>query len=121
MKKVPPGAAGKELILDVFCCDPLTMTKESLDNFFVQLCELIDMERTELFYWEYDGTVEHLKGLSAVQFIKTSNITVHTFDKDEKVSVNLFSCKDFNELGAEMFIQKYFKGLIKQSTTIIRY
>jgi len=121
MKEMPPGALGKELILDLFECEFFMLQKQALDEFFVQLCNLIDMERTKLFYWEYDGTVEHLKGLSAVQFIKTSNITVHTFDNERKVSINLYSCKDFNEIEAEMFIQNYFKGLVNASTTIIRY
>lgn len=125
---IPADAIGKELILDLFSCELTTMSKSSLDKFFVELCDKIDMTRTELFYWEYledqDKDPEefsHLEGLSAVQFIKTSNITVHTFDNDKKVSINLFSCKDFDELEAELFIQNYFKGLVKSSTTIIRY
>jgi S-adenosylmethionine/arginine decarboxylase-like enzyme len=125
---LPQDAIGKELILDLYDCDINKMNRESLDNFFVSLCEKIDMTRTELFYWEYLSDDEkdpeefsHLKGLSAVQFIKTSNITLHTFENDRKISLNIFSCKDFNAFEAEMFCLEYFNAQVKQSVTLCRY
>jgi S-adenosylmethionine/arginine decarboxylase-like enzyme len=122
------GAIGKELIIDLYDCDTTTFTKESLDKFFVDLCNFIDMERTELFYWEYfeDSTktkeeLEHLAGISAVQFIKTSNITVHTFDNLKKCSINVFSCKDFDENLTSKFCFRYFKGHLRNFHCIPRF
>ena len=128
LMSLPEDAIGKELILDLFNCDIDAMSRKSLDQFFIALCEQIDMTRTELFYWAYleDGEKDpeefkHLEGLSAVQFIKTSNITVHTFDNDRKVCINLFSCKDFDESDATNFIVDYFNAVVKASTCIFRY
>ncbi|HBY20091.1 MAG TPA: hypothetical protein DEG71_03625 [Clostridiales bacterium] len=128
MNKLPNGAMGKELILDIHDCSEETLTKESLDNFFIEMCKEIDMQRTELFYWEYsqdanksEEEFNHLKGWSAVQFILTSNITAHSFEVDRKMSLNIFSCKDFNESDAEKFCIDYFKGKLKNSTCILRY
>lgn len=122
------GAVGKELILDIHNTELSMMSKDSLDKFFVLLCDRIDMTRTELFYWEYDESekvdeesYEHLKGWSAVQFIKTSNVTVHTFDGENKVSINLFSCKDFDEEDATSFCLDYFRGSLRNKTVIPRF
>lgn len=36
---------GKELILDLHQCDPSTFDRESIESYFEQLCDLIEMER----------------------------------------------------------------------------
>jgi len=93
---------GKELIVDLHGCERLPITRKWLSEFFIALCDLIDMEREDLHFWDYEGdragydaAPDHLKGISAVQFIKTSNVTIHTVDKLGKVFLNIFSCKDF--------------------------
>lgn len=118
---------GPEMILDLVDCDVSTFTKESLEKFFIELCDVIDMTRTELHMWEYfeDPTkpaeeFEELKGISAVQFIKTSSILVHTFDSLNKISINLYSCKPFNTLVARKFCEDYFKGTPIQFVNIQR-
>ena len=61
---------GKELILDLYDCDSLRFTRKHIGDFFKQLCELIDMEREDLHWWDYEGepeeydkAPEHLKGI----------------------------------------------------------
>ena len=110
---------GKELILDIHNCDPATFNRKSIKKFFVELCKLIDMERCELYWWDDYGvepeeqqTEPHLKGTSAVQFIMTSNIVIHTLDLVQKVYLNIFSCKDFDSELAKNFSAKWFKGEI---------
>ena len=106
---------GKELILDLHKCDPRTFNRKSIEDFFKTLCKHIDMERCELFWWDDEGlppeecqTEPHLKGTSAVQFIMTSNITIHTLDIMERVYLNIFSCKDFNENFVEGWAMNWF-------------
>lgn len=118
---------GKELILDLHKCDPETFTRESIEKYFIELCELIDMERCELFWWDDVGVPEgekqtepHLKGTSAVQFIMTSNITIHTLDLMGNVYLNIFSCKDFNGSSAMVFSKRWFKGHIVNHRIIER-
>lgn len=118
---------GKELILDLHCCNAKKFTRRALKRFFKDLCKLIDMERCELFWWDdYGVPVEqrqsepHLKGTSAVQFIMTSNITIHTLDLLDNVYLNIFSCKDFDAKTATDFCRKFFEGRVASAKTIIR-
>jgi S-adenosylmethionine/arginine decarboxylase-like enzyme len=50
----------------------------------------------------------HTKGTSAVQFILTSTIVVHTLEILEAAYVNIFSCKEFDEKKAEEITKEWF-------------
>lgn len=120
-------AYGKELILDLHDCDPVTFTRNSIAEYFRRLCELIDMEACDLHFWDDLGvssdecqTEPHLKGTSAIQFILTSNITIHTLDLLESVYVNIFSCKDFDGKKAAAFTRIWFQGRIAHEVTVDR-
>jgi len=119
---------GKELILDIHECDPLTFTRKSIRNYFKKLCNLIDMERCELYWWDdYDVPIEelqtepHMKGTSAIQFISTSNITIHTLDILKNVYLNIFSCKDFDSKIVKKVSEEWFKGKTVNSQEIRRF
>ena len=108
---------GKEIIIDLHNCDASTFTRKSLKEFFKQLCVLLDMTPEKLVWWDdlytriKDRETEpHLVGTSAVQFIRTSNITIHTLDLMDKVYLNIFSCKNFKEKVVIDFAEKWFKG-----------
>jgi S-adenosylmethionine/arginine decarboxylase-like enzyme len=108
---------GAELVLDLHECDPTTFTRNSLDSFFTELCELIDMEKCVVHFWDDVGvpeeeqqTLPHTKGTSAVCFILTSSIVVHTLDLMGAVYVNIFSCKDFDPDAAANFTASWFNG-----------
>lgn len=112
-----PTPYGKELILDIHECDPQTFIRDSIKDYFKEICDLIDMERCELYWWDDYGiplgeqqTEPHLKGTSAVQFIITSNITIHTLDLMKNVYLNIFSCKDFDHILVKQFSEEWFKG-----------
>ena len=106
---------GVELILDLHGCDVEKFTRPSITTYFEQLCELIDMSREELVFWDDVGLPEdekqtspHTQGTSAVQFILTSSIVIHTLDQLRAVYVNMFSCKDFDPKLAEQFTKEWF-------------
>ena len=118
---------GKELILDIHNCDSSTFTRRSIRDFFKELCTLIDMTRCKLFWWDDYGvppeeqeTEPHMKGTSAIQFIKTSTITIHTLDLLQNAYVNIFSCKEFDVDAAQKFTKEWFKGEIVHSYVIER-
>jgi len=118
---------GKELILDVHNCDTSLFTRKSIRNYFRELCKLINMERCKLSWWDDYGllpeecqTEPHLKGTSAVQFILTSNITIHTLDLLGKAYINIFSCKDFDADAAMKFSADWFKGTVVNKKVIRR-
>ncbi len=106
---------GQELIIDLKGCDATKFNRKDIEGYFKQLCKLIDMTRCDLHFWDdLDSTEEekqtspHTKGTSAVQFIITSNITVHTLDILGEVYVNIFSCKYFDKDIALDFTKRWF-------------
>lgn len=124
MKKI----YGYELILDIHNCSPDTFNRKSIREYFKILCEKIDMKRAKLVFWDDHGvapeecqTEPHLKGTTAVQFIMTSNITIHTLDILKSVHLNIFSCKKFNLKLAEEFSANWFKGEVVNSMKVKRY
>jgi S-adenosylmethionine/arginine decarboxylase-like enzyme len=106
---------GYELVLDLHCCDPAMFTRPRIDDFFTELCDLIEMERCEVHFWDDVGlpleeqqTQPHTKGTSAVCFILTSSIVIHTLDLLGAVYINIFSCKAFDRNAARTFAEKWF-------------
>jgi S-adenosylmethionine/arginine decarboxylase-like enzyme len=111
------GDYGKELVLDIHNCNIEHFNRADLEKFFIDLCEVIDMERADLHFWDdlyvpedQKQTEPHLVGTSAIQFIKTSNVTIHTLDIMRRVYLNIFSCKDFDADTAKDFCVSYFAG-----------
>lgn len=118
---------GKELILDLHGCMPETFNRYSIKKFFDYLCIKIDMQQCDMHFWDYEGDPEgwenapdHLKGVSAIQFITTSNITIHTLYELKRVYLNIFSCKDFDSELVIQICRSHFGGEIKTSVTIDR-
>jgi len=118
---------GKELVLDLYGCNPKKFNRLDLDKFFKQLCELIGMQKCERYFWDDLGVPKeqrqispHTKGTSAVQFILTSNITIHTLDMVGEVFINLFSCKDFDIMVTVNFCIEFFEAMDWDEKTIIR-
>jgi len=106
---------GFELIMDLHECDVLKFNRKSLEIYFEELCKAIDMEKCECYFWDDVGvpveerqTSPHTKGTSAVQFILTSSIVIHTLDLLEAAYINIFSCKTFDRNKAEALTQKWF-------------
>lgn len=109
---------GQELILDLHSCNSDKFTRNHIEQYFVELCDLIGMERCDLHFWDYEGEEEeynkapdHLKGTSAIQFITTSNITIHTLDVLQKVFLNIFSCSTFDPSIVQKYSEEFFEGL----------
>lgn len=115
-------AYGYELILDLHGCDVSTFNRESLDGYFEKLCKAIRMEKCERYFWddvdvpvEEQQTSPHTKGTSAVQFILTSSIVIHTLELLRTAYVNIFSCKEFDPEIAEQITKEWFDS--KESRT----
>ncbi len=126
---------GKELILDLHDCDTTKFNRESIGQFCEELCGLIDMEACDIHFWDDEGlppeecqTDPKTKGSSAaavhnevcVQFILTSNITIHALELLKSVYLNIFSCKDFKSLVAKDFALKWFGGSLANIVEVAR-
>jgi S-adenosylmethionine decarboxylase len=118
---------GKELIIDLHNCDKNTFGRGKIRKYFKELCKMIDMKRADLHFWDdygvpkkYKQTEAHTKGTSAIQFILTSNITIHTLPDLKAAYINIFSCKEFDVEVAVLFTELWFKGEIVQRKVVIR-
>jgi S-adenosylmethionine/arginine decarboxylase-like enzyme len=106
---------GYELIMDLHGCDVDKFTRRSIGEYMKAVCTAIDMKREDLHFWDYEGVPDedlpkeaHLLGTSAVQFITTSNIVIHTLDLLKAVYINIFTCKEFDEKVAEQITKEWF-------------
>ena len=122
-----PRSYGFELVLDLHSCDATTFNRSSLSEYFSTLCDQIDMELCEVHFWDDVGVapeehqaLPHTKGTSAVCFILTSSIVVHTLDLLGAVYVNIFSCKEFDREAAEQFTRKWFRGTTVKAVFVER-
>ena len=111
----PEKPYGFELIMDLHGCDVSKFNRTSLDGYFEKLCKAIDMKKCERYFWDDVGLPEeekqtspHTKGSSAVQFILTSSIVIHTLELLEAVYINIFSCKSFDRKIAEQITKEWF-------------
>ena len=118
---------GKELIMDLHDCNSDLFTRKNIRNYLKRICNIIDMERCNLHWWddlytpeEEKETEPHLVGTSVIQFIKTSNITIHALDILKKVYINVFSCKDFDENIVIKFSEKWFEGKVVRQKIVWR-
>lgn len=126
---------GKELLLDLHYCKT-RFNRRNIRMFFRQLCIEIDMQAERICWWDDHGvpkelrqTRDHTKGTTAamkmynkinIQFILTSNITIHTLDNLKSAYINIFSCKDFNAQDAMLFSEDYWKGKVVNFQTVDR-
>lgn len=115
MKKQFEKPYGFELIMDLHGCNVSTFNRESLDGYFKKLCKAIDMVKCERYWWDDVGVPEeekqtspHTKGTSAVQFILTSTIVVHTLDLLKAAYINIFSCTSYDKKLAERITKEWF-------------
>ena len=121
-------AYGKELILDLYSCDISKFNRKSIKEWLEKLCVLIGMNREDLHFWDYEGIPEeeipydqpHLVGTSAVQFITTSDIVIHTVDMMKECYINIFSCREFDAQKAMDFTKDWFEAVSMNQQIIIR-
>ena len=118
---------GQELILDLHDCDPSRFSRIAIERFCVELCNLIDMERCDLHFWDDVGvpqeeqqTDARTRGTSAVQFILTSTIVIHTLELMKVAYVNIFSCKDFDTDEAATFTASWFRSTDWTANVVVR-
>ena len=102
---------GLELLLDLKGCDLRDLSREKLTEYFIELCELIQMKRHgEPMFWEDHSGIPHLQGISAVQFIETSNVVCHALPLLQAVYINIFSCREFDIEAAKGFSTTFWRA-----------
>lgn len=87
---------GKHMLLHLTQCNDAILEISSVKDFIVKLVEEIDMVAFGDCHCYRFGEGDEV-GLSAVQLIYTSNITLHTNDLFREGYLDVFSCKDYDE------------------------
>ena len=118
---------GMELTMDAYNCDMSRFTRQSIGEYFDRICELIGVTPEARYFWDDVGvasaerqTEPKLQGTSAVQFILTSTIVLHSLDQLQQVFVNVFSCGSFDASRVEGYTLKHFASSILEPHVIIR-
>jgi S-adenosylmethionine decarboxylase len=102
---------GPHLILEAYGCSKekisnLTLISETLDAY----PEKLHMTKIMPPYvFKYSGAVPEDWGVSGIVLIAESHISIHTFPDKEFVTLDIFSCKDFNVDEAVKYFCSVFK------------
>jgi S-adenosylmethionine decarboxylase len=99
------------------CDHDILVDEELLKKFVIELVKKIGMVAHGPCLVERFGEGA-LHGLSAMQFIETSSITVHLDDVGNRAFVDIFSCKHFDTDLSVKYAQEYF-GAQSFSETVI--
>ena len=118
---------GLEAVFDLRDCDPARFNRTAILSFFTDLCDRIGMELCDVHFWDDEGvapkdrqTDPDTKGTSAVAFILTSSIVVHSLDIRREVFINVFSCKWFDRAVARAVALAHFGGYVAKESVIER-
>jgi S-adenosylmethionine/arginine decarboxylase-like enzyme len=116
---------GVETIIDLFSCDIAKFNRKDIKAYFLQTCKLLDVRPEDCYFWDdlrvpmdKQQTNPKTKGTTAIQFILTSNITIHTLDLLRIAFVNIFSCKYYDAKLLEEFTARFF-GSSRHRTSLI--
>ena len=105
---------GPHLMLDCYECNERKLRDlKFVLKFLNDLSDLIDMHKiSEPHAIDYPGNPKSFDrgGISAVVIIAESHISIHTFPSQRYMSVDIFSCKDFDVGKANDFIIKSFEA-----------
>ena len=104
------GTYGMEAIFDFHNCDVSKFNPDDLVNFVNKIIEIADMEADgdPVVWEEHEAADLHLRGTSIFQWIKTSNIVLHTLELTDLALLNLFSCKPFDPKDIADYGKEFF-------------
>ena len=108
---VTQSAWGIASSFDIYNCDPEAIrSAEKIQQFVVELCDLIEMKRFGETTIVNFGEDERVAGYSMVQLIETSLISAHFANMTNTVYLDVFSCKPYDPEIVADFAQKFFAG-----------
>lgn len=120
---------GQELILDIHDVPSDFFHRTKIGLFAKELCTEIKMKHGPRYLWGTDREEHKHKtgedaikadGISCVQFLYNSSITIHALDEIQKVFINIFSCDRFDAEKAKVFTEKNVGGKIVSAHNILR-
>ena len=108
---------GKHLLLDLKKCKNLP-NQEEIYNLLSELPDKLGMKILTNPYVVRGSP--HLPGWSGFVIIETSHISLHSFDDTNFISMDIYSCQDFNETDIIKYIEEIFEPKISAIKVIQR-
>ncbi len=101
---------GWELLLDLHGCDPKKISsRESIEQFAIEVCECLKMKRFGDPFIEHFGHDNIVTaGYSLVQLIETSSVVAHFSEYMGTAYLDIFSCKQYDAEAVTEFSKKFF-------------
>ena len=97
--------------IDIYECDQETIRDaDSIRQFVVELCELIEMRRFGDTQVVHFGENERVAGFSMMQLIETSLISAHFANLTNTTYLDVFSCKVYDPEIVRDFAVRFFGG-----------
>ncbi len=110
------GMIGVHLMVDGETDGPVS--EETVERILRDLPAMIDMNILAGPYM-VRGVPEN-PGVTGIEVIDKSHIAIHTFDENNTISIDVYSCKPFNAKNAVEYLKKQIKFMEITSRTITR-
>jgi S-adenosylmethionine/arginine decarboxylase-like enzyme len=110
---------GKHLMVTALSCNENLLDINTVSRFIKEMVPRIDMvPYGDIVIARFGDGIE--EGISAVQLIVTSAITIHTNDMMRDLYLDVFSCKWFEEHTVISMIREFFAPKDVKETIILR-
>jgi S-adenosylmethionine decarboxylase len=114
-------AWGLSTSIDLHSCNRDTIRDSSkIEQFVVELCELIKMKRFGECKVVHFGEDEEVAGFSMTQLIETSLISGHFANKTNNAYIDIFSCRYYEPKIVADFAKKFFNAQYYKVSYVLR-
>jgi len=114
---------GQHMLVDTRRCNKRITSIPDVTRFIKELVGLIDMvgwQEPMVTRFPEDKSIGSLQGVSAIQMIYTSSITLHGHDNTRDMYLDIFSCKEYDTDKVESFVKEFFSPVVYKSQTVLR-
>lgn len=114
---------GQHMLVDTRRCNHKITSIPDVTSFIKELVVLIDMvgwKEPMITRFPEDKSIGSLQGVSAIQMIYTSSITLHGHDNTRDMYLDIFSCKQYDTDKVESFVKEFFEPVVYKSQTFLR-
>ncbi len=126
------ASAGLHITMDAYVSDASVFTRDRLEDLFGKLISALEMKPLDkamvyevpcdpkiLERVKKTGQFEDEGGITSIQVISTSHMSLHAWPLQNFFSLDAFSCKDFNADLALSIIRETL-GVVTEETNVIK-
>jgi S-adenosylmethionine/arginine decarboxylase-like enzyme len=126
------SSAGLHIVMDARVSDPSVFTREKLTQMFENVVKALDMKPLDdvqvyevpvdpdvLERVKLTGQFEDEGGISTIQVISTSHLSLHAWPLQRYFALDAFSCKEYDAEKALSIVRKML-GVVSENTVVIK-